>query len=88
MTKRDAVRGGFVPPENGSHEAVVAEYSDELLVAVIADCGRRNLRDQRNHETRWLSERMSAARFERRKRQAAGTWTLELPKRGKKGGGK
>lgn len=86
MSRKDAFRAGLVPAERGSHEAVVAGYSDALLVAIIADVGGRNLSNHRDNETRWLSERVSAARWERKRRQQAGTWSLELPRRGKRKG--
>ena len=71
MSKKEAVRAGLIPPEPGSHEAVVLGYSDTLLAGVIEDLGRRNLRDQRDHATRWAAERCSAARWERRRRKEA-----------------
>lgn len=57
------------PPKRGSHEAIVATYSDDLLEVVIADLGRRNLRDYRDHETRFCAERLSASRTERKLRR-------------------
>lgn len=57
---------------NDPHAATVATYSDALLDALLADCGRRNLRDYRDHETRWLAARSSAARAERKRRKTAG----------------
>lgn len=58
-----------LPIKPGSHQAIVASYSDELIEAVIADISRYNLRDLRDHETRWKAERLSAARAERRRRK-------------------
>lgn len=77
MTKKEAVRAGLMKPEPGSHEAVVRGYSDELVQGIIDDLGKRNLRDLRDHATRWQAERSSAARAERRRRKAAGTWNPE-----------
>lgn len=57
------------PPLTGSHAAIVATYSDALLDSIIDDLGTRNLRDFRDHETRWLGERMKACRAERRARK-------------------
>lgn len=71
MTQRDAIRAGLMPAPKGSHEAIVAGYSDELLAAIVKDCGKRNLRDQKDHEKRWLAERLSAARWERKRRKEA-----------------
>jgi hypothetical protein len=53
------------------HTTAVATYPNWLLEAVIRDMGERNLRNQRDHEVRWCAERSSAARAERRKREAA-----------------
>lgn len=61
---------------NMTHEAQVAGYPDALLVAVIEDLGKRNLRDMRDHETRWCAERSKAARAERRSRKGKGVWKL------------
>lgn len=58
----------------GSHEAIVASYSDATLEALINDIGRRNLSNLRDHETRFLAERSKAARAERRARKAAGNY--------------
>ena len=62
--------------EAQSHYVTVAAYPDHLLEALIADIGTRNLRNLRDHETRFLADRSKAARAERRERQAAGKWTL------------
>lgn len=59
------------------HAKAVREYSDETIEAAIADLGRRNLRDQANHETRWMAELSTALRAERRARKAL----LSPPKR-------
>jgi hypothetical protein len=61
-----------------SHELAARSYSDGLIDAIIDDLGNRNLRDQRDHETRWLAQRSSALRAERRRRKslAHGTTTL------------
>lgn len=59
------------PPARGSHEAIVRTYSDDLLEDIITDLGRRNLRDFRDHATRWMGERLKAARAERRTRLTA-----------------
>lgn len=69
MSRKEAVRAGLVPAEPGSHEAIVRGYPDWMLSAVIADLGKRNLRDQRDHATRWAAERCSAARWERKRRK-------------------
>lgn len=69
MTSAQAARMGLIEPPPGSHDAIVRTFPDWLLEAVIGDLGRRNLRDYRNHETRWLGERASAARAERRRRK-------------------
>lgn len=58
------------------HAVMVFDLSDGAIAGIIGDAERRNLRDQRDHETRWMSERSSAARAVRRMRQAAGTWTI------------
>lgn len=82
LTSAQAAKLGLVPAKAlrpGSHEAIVAAYPDALIEAVIADLGRRNLRDQRDHEVRWAAERCSAARHERAARKARGTWTLCKP---------
>jgi hypothetical protein len=59
-----------------NHALWLFDLSDRAIAGIIADAERRNLRDQRDHETRWMSERSSAARAVRRLRQAAGEWTL------------
>lgn len=74
MKRRDAVRAGLIEPERGSHEWVVRAWPDTLLVHVIEDLGKRNLRDQRDHAVRWQAERCSAARHERKRRKEDGTW--------------
>lgn len=65
--------GAAACPDQGTHEAVVVTYSDALLEAVIQDLGRRNLRDQSDHEIRWSAQRLSAARAERRRRRGLPT---------------
>lgn len=77
MTTKQAVAAGLIPPPPGSDEAVVRRYPDALVQAVIDDLGGRNLRDLRDHETRWLADRCKAARGERRRRKAAGKWNPE-----------
>lgn len=57
-------------PRPNEHARAVRGYTDDMLDAVIADLSRRNLRDYGNHETRWLAERSSACRAERRARKA------------------
>ena len=52
------------------HANAVRDYSDATIEAAIADLGRRNLRDQSNHEVRWMAERSTALRAERRARKA------------------
>lgn len=58
-----------LPMKPGSHQAIVKTYSDDLIEDLIADLSRFNLRDLRDHETRWKAERLSAARAERRRRK-------------------
>ena len=65
------------------HDVMLAGVSDLLLAGVIADAEKRNLRDYGDHETRWWAERSSAARALRRERKAAGTWSLEVPRKTK-----
>ncbi len=62
-----------IPMKPGSHQAIVRTYSDDLIEDIIADLGRFNLRDLRDHETRWKAERLSAARAERRRRKNSTT---------------
>lgn len=59
------------------HANAVRGYSDATIEAAIADLGRRNLRDQSNHEVRWMAERSTALRSLRRERKAL----LSPPKR-------
>ena len=56
-------------PALSPHDRAVRDYSDDLIEYAIADLGRRNLRDYGNHETRWMAERSSALRAERRRRK-------------------
>jgi hypothetical protein len=56
-----------------THARTVAQYSDNLLEAVIEDLSHRNLRNFRNHDVRWMGERSTAARAERRKRKEGAT---------------
>lgn len=63
------------------HDKMLDGMSDTAIAGIIADSEKHNLRDQRNHETRWWSQRSSAARAIRRERQAAGTWTIAKPNR-------
>lgn len=51
------------------HADIVASYHDSLLKAIIKAEGRRNLRDYRDHETRWMAGRISACRAELQKRR-------------------
>ena len=62
-----------LPMKPGSHQAIVKTYSDQLIEDIIADLGRFNLRDLRDHETRWKAERLSACRAERRRRKQSPT---------------
>lgn len=57
------------------HRPNLDGLSDRAILGIISDAEKRNLRDQRDHETRWLSQRSSVARAIRRERKAAGTWT-------------
>lgn len=68
-TTQAAALGIDAKPKPGSHEAIVRTYSDALLEAVIEGHKHRNLRDYRDHETRWLGDRIKAARAERRRRK-------------------
>lgn len=71
LSEKQARALGVIPevaPRPGSHEGQVREYPDWLLEAIIADLGKRNLRDMRDHEVRWCAERCKAARAERRRR--------------------
>lgn len=52
-----------------THDEIVALYPNDMLDKIIADLGARNLRDQRDHEIRWLAERSKALRAERRRRK-------------------
>jgi len=72
-------RAAACPPLS-EHEKMLDGVSDGMIAGIIADAEKRNLRDQRDHELRWWSQRSSAARAIRRERKAAGTWTLP-PKR-------
>lgn len=84
MTTAEAVKAGIIPepePERGSHEHMVSLDNDYVLEAVINDLGKRNLSDYRDHETRWCADRLRAARAERRKRKAAGTYCPEVEPR-------
>lgn len=67
LERQPARPGAAACPDRNA--IVVADYSDDLLDAIIADLGNRNLRDYSNHETRWLAERASACRAERRRRK-------------------
>lgn len=80
LTPAQAAKLGIRPaaaPAPGSHEGIVAAYSDQMIQLVIDDLGARNLRDQRDHEVRWCAERCSAARHERQARKLAGKWTIQ-----------
>lgn len=50
-------------------EQIVAHYPTPLLRQILADIGKRNLRDYRDHETRWLAARVSAVRKELKRRK-------------------
>jgi len=52
-----------------THDEIAALYPSDMLDKIIADLGARNLRDQRDHETRFLAERSKALRAERRRRK-------------------
>jgi hypothetical protein len=74
ITAAQAARAGLTttpeaPPAPGTHAAIVRTYSDDLLEDLIADLGKRNLSNQRDHDTRFLADRCSAARAERRRRK-------------------
>jgi hypothetical protein len=58
-------------PASCSHAGIAATYDDELLEAIIADLGKRILSNLRDHETRFLAERLKACRAERRARKEA-----------------
>ena len=53
------------------HQVTVAGYCGALLEEVIADLSRFNLRNYRDHETRWKAERLSAAKKELKSRNHA-----------------
>jgi hypothetical protein len=72
-TAMAAVTVAEIPMKPGSHQAIVRAYPDDLIEDIIADLGRYNLRDLRDHETRWKAERLSAARAERRRRKNSTT---------------
>ena len=63
------------------HALMVFDLSDEAIAGIIADAEKRNLRDRKDHEVRFWSERSSAARAIRRMRKDAGLWTLPSKKR-------
>lgn len=77
LTTAQATRAGIMPPTTlpprtaapGSHAGIAATYSDDLLESIIADLGKRNLSNLRDHETRFLAERSKACRAERRARK-------------------
>lgn len=86
LTAAEAAKLGILPAQSlrpGSHEAIVASYSDAMLESVIEDLGKRNLRDQKDHEVRWAAARLSACRHERARRKQAGTWTIDKKPRAK-----
>jgi hypothetical protein len=57
-----------------THARTVAQYSDNLLEAVIEDLSHRNLRRTSQEEGGWwMRERSTAARAERRKRKEGAT---------------
>jgi hypothetical protein len=51
-----------------AHALTVSQYSDDLLEAVFQDLSTQNLRNYKDHETRWKAERLTAIRAERNKR--------------------
>lgn len=57
-----------------SHTVTAKSYPDTLLEAVIRDLEKRNLRNLRDHATRWMAERSKALRAERRDRKTANRW--------------
>lgn len=69
--------GAVACPPATVHRKMLDGVSDGMIEGIIRDAERRNLRDQRDHETRWWSERSSEARAIRRERKAAGTWTIQ-----------
>jgi hypothetical protein len=52
-----------------SHALTVSQYSDELLESVFEELSTQNLRNYRDHETRWKADRLSAIRKERNTRK-------------------
>jgi hypothetical protein len=52
-----------------THEITARSYPDDLIDQIIDDLARRNLRNYQDHETRWLADRSSALRAERRRRK-------------------
>jgi hypothetical protein len=53
------------------HELAARRAPDWMIEAVIGDLGKRNLRNLRDHETRWCADRSKAFRAERRRRKQA-----------------
>ena len=53
------------------HAEIVRNYPDALLLAIITQEGKRNLRNYQDHQTRWMAQRLSAVRAERRRRKEA-----------------
>ena len=58
-----------------THEITARSYPDTLIEAIIADLGKRNLSNLRDHATRWMADRCKALRAERRTRKQANKYT-------------
>ena len=48
------------------HARAIRDYPPHLLEDIYADLSARNLRNQRDHEIRWLAYRLSAVATRRR----------------------
>lgn len=70
LTRLQALKAGIpqAPVERFSHDDWVRDAPDAALDYVLATWGKQNLKDQRDAETRWKSERLKAVRFEVRRR--------------------
>jgi len=70
LTPLQALKAGIPmgEPERFSHLDWIRDAPDAALKDILATWGKQNLKDQRDAETRWKSERVKAARFEIRRR--------------------
>ena len=46
------------------HAQIVAGLSPKLIPLIIDDLKKRNLRDYRDHETRWTADRLRALKLQ------------------------